>query len=855
MTRISPLLQNQIQEHKTRNLEHEKIYEDLRRHANDVHPNAPKARLINETLSQSVVSYFKDTKQDFVNLKDTVKTGKMSDNSLGRLNDLGMKIGGLLIASFLAIHSKSANESAMRFVGTGAFFASMKLWPKIFINLPAKLIHGVDPGQRYISAQGDKKDFYLDNQFLPWDITDIKDEKEQRRHQKVTLQNRTLWMATAGAGVPIMTALMSNRLEPVVARTIALNAAHNVNHHSKTKEGLKEYVQAAPSILRNEAEIQALCEEYAHDPLNPEFAKKLSKLMKIHEFKFKDPDWSKTINAFSVNDFQNSLAELWKEQAQVTCSTEALAQRLRELTTSLPQNAMDMFDYFGELKEVASNNVVRLLSDKDIQDIISAIPGNEKGTVTFSYRDLEKLIRGIRLQESLLEYQERAKTTPKLFSKPFASYNLDLSNGNLLNLEQQFKDAHIMIAKDANKQKVEYEPLLDGTRLAKRGIDSGNQSVQNWLKSFEWNDRSFFSVIQAYNRDVIAPVRGRVLRYLKLSNPVVGSTADSVYTNAYSRTMKNLFNKLGYGIDSNHKHLQQVMDFFKIHILHQNDKIVKARPGACVKDIVEQDKSVCAQSLVNFFKSLVKDVEFGSVEYNHIIEDLTQSQLTYSELRAADVVANRENISFIEKRGIHPTLDKAVLGNGSGSMANILANYASEQKTNINAIISRLAVCTNFESRLKEGLIKIDNVDLKELPELLAVARSLIYEGCVSQTVINNSAGTLNTSNYMKVAEAIYSKEAFENEPVFVKQSVAKVLEYIRKNSDFQANDKYLANGDLVGLVKDYATKLYPGLKWMKKVGIVAIILAAGTLLIQPFFGNIKKEFSKEDAKGKGGAN
>ena len=137
MTKISPLLQNQIQEQKRTNNEHERVYEDLRKHANDVHPNAPKAKLINEGPLESVVSYIKDTKQDFVNLDTTVRTGKMTDNNLGRLNDLGIKIGGLLIASYLAIHSKSKNEAAMKFIGTGAFFASMKLWPKIFIFGPA----------------------------------------------------------------------------------------------------------------------------------------------------------------------------------------------------------------------------------------------------------------------------------------------------------------------------------------------------------------------------------------------------------------------------------------------------------------------------------------------------------------------------------------------------------------------------------------------------------------------------------------------------------------------------------------------------------------------------------------------
>ena len=76
MTKISPLLQNQIQENKTTNYEHERVYENLRKHANDVRPNAPKARLVNETPLQSVVSYLKDTKQDIVNFIELLKPAK-----------------------------------------------------------------------------------------------------------------------------------------------------------------------------------------------------------------------------------------------------------------------------------------------------------------------------------------------------------------------------------------------------------------------------------------------------------------------------------------------------------------------------------------------------------------------------------------------------------------------------------------------------------------------------------------------------------------------------------------------------------------------------------------------------------
>ena len=778
----------------------------------------------------------------------------MSDNNLGRLNDLGMKVGGLLIASFLALHSKSKNEAAMRFIGTGAFFASMKLWPKIFINLPAKLIHKVDPGKKYISAQGDKKDFYLDNQFLPWDITPIKDEKEQRRHQKVALQNRTLWMATAGASVPLMTALMSNQLEPVVARTIALHSADEINRNAKN---IEEYIKSAKPVVKHEQEIAQLCEQYKNDPMNPEFAKKLAGYLRIHELNFKDPDWAKTVNDFSITNFQDGLKGLWKAETEVTLTPDELRDSLIKLTYKAPAKMASLFSEDGEavaaeIKQVAKKQDIQLLSKEEINDVVQAL-FQGKDSATISYKELEDTIDGLRIRKSLNNLEIEAKKLlerhdKKQLERSFEEYNFDTSD--LKNLRRQFEQSGIRFIKEGS-------PIPIGEfEFAKGEITSGSEVVQNWMKTFKWNDESFFTAIKEYNRDVVSVARGRLSKYLKLANPAIGQNADSIYTNAYSRTMKNLFKRLNVSIDNSKSPYYKLKDFVKIHILGQDKNAVLATGHISLKDIVEKDRKTVVESLSAYFSGLVKDVEFGSIEYRKIIDDLTKTQLTYREESAVKTITDKDNIKYIEKRRIQPALDKSIYGETNSSIANILSNYAKEQKTNINAIISRLAMCANFEARLKEGKILIDGTDIRKLsPEFLEIAKSLMYEGNVSQTVINNAAGTINTSDYLKVVNAVYSKEAFENEPQFVKESVSKIVNYIKRNSDFQANDKYLANSDLYGLVKDYATRLYPGMKWMKKVGIASIILTSITLLIQPVFGNIKKEFPEDNKKDKGGNN
>ena len=238
MPNISPLTSRMMTDNTNQNEHQEKIYKHLAQHANDVKPNEAKARLVKENPLQSAASAVGDTFKDGKNFVIAAKTGKLNDNSLGRINDLGLKAGALLIAGFLASNAKTKTNAIMQFLGGATFLSVMSLWPKIFINLPARLVHGFRIDQKYISAQGDKKDVYLDNQFIPTDIfskQELKDnarrsgidyesengeEKILRKMQKTALQNRTLWMATAGFATPLLTAVIGDKIEPLVKNAV-----------------------------------------------------------------------------------------------------------------------------------------------------------------------------------------------------------------------------------------------------------------------------------------------------------------------------------------------------------------------------------------------------------------------------------------------------------------------------------------------------------------------------------------------------------------------------------------------------------------------------------------------------------
>lgn len=189
-----------------------------------IKPLPSNGKLVKVGPFEVMSEFRKDIKYDMKALAHAAK-GEANDHELGRLNDVGMKVGGLAIAAYLATKKATPMTKAFEFIGLASFFAAMDLWPKLFIQLPAKLVHGVDVRQQYEDNYGRKKMFYQDHQFIPWDLYSDKEidkigdrlnvpknipnrrEFIQEKMRKIALQNNTLWMLTAGFATPVMSAL------------------------------------------------------------------------------------------------------------------------------------------------------------------------------------------------------------------------------------------------------------------------------------------------------------------------------------------------------------------------------------------------------------------------------------------------------------------------------------------------------------------------------------------------------------------------------------------------------------------------------------------------------------------------
>lgn len=257
-----------------------------------IKPLPNNGKLVRPSIFDIPSEIRKDIIYDTKALGHAVK-GEANDHELGRINDVGMKLGGLAIAAYLFTKKQTPMTKVFEFIGLGTFFAAMDLWPKLFIQLPAYLIHGVNVRQQYEDSFGRKKMFYQDHQFIPWDLyseqeinkigdrlnvpKDIPNRREfiQEKMRKIALQNNTLWMLTAGFATPVMSALMCNMLEKPIAKYLT-----NIKDKKADKlidnfsEEVKKY-----NFANDEKLLQEILNENNGKALTSETVETISKIM------------------------------------------------------------------------------------------------------------------------------------------------------------------------------------------------------------------------------------------------------------------------------------------------------------------------------------------------------------------------------------------------------------------------------------------------------------------------------------------------------------------------------------------------------------------------------------------------
>lgn len=404
-----------------------------------IRPLPAHGKLVKNGIFDMPSEFIKDMRYNYRALKHSIK-GEANDHELGRLNDMGMKLGGLAIATYLFSRKATPLTKIMEFVGLTSFFAAMDLWPKIALQIPAYLIHGFNIRQEYIDNYGRKKMVYLDHQFIPWDLysdedinkignklhvpKDIPNRREfiQEKMRKIALQNNTMWMLTAGFATPIMSALICNACEKPIQRyqDARLNKKANnllINFNKETEKiNFKDNVKNLEKIL----------EENKDKTISPELLKKIYENLSENL----DPAISKYLEADLINLIPNirnysirqetiknvhtQLTEHFSQlslPAEVTDSiipnTEELIQLMRE-KNALNDNAADVSEYSKFVQELVNEKI-----DKYIQQNPDNIIGKKlkfhfkKYIHSQNYREPSKL-------NASFKYESSAKLTDNL---------------------------------------------------------------------------------------------------------------------------------------------------------------------------------------------------------------------------------------------------------------------------------------------------------------------------------------------------------------------------------------------------------------------------------------------------------
>lgn len=330
-----------------------------------IKPLPSNGHLVRNSLFDIPSEIFKDIKYSSKAFVHSVK-GTANDNELGYLNNLGMKLGGIAIASYLYARKSSPLSKIMEFVGLASFFAAMDIWPKLSLQLPAYLIHGFDIRQQYRDNYGNKKFVFQDHQFIPWDLysdeeinkigdklgvdKNMKNRRDfiQEKMRKIALQNNTMWMLTAGFATPIMSALICEALKNPIHdyQDIKLNKNTNALLSNFNTE-IEKYDYSDKT-----KHLEKLFEKFKGKAVTPEIFDKISKTM------------TQDLDAITTNAVKRDLKNL-------------ISQKGYDIDVSTFEN---LSSFFNEQLKSQFNEYAEILTPTPL-DIISKIEENKKRVI------------------------------------------------------------------------------------------------------------------------------------------------------------------------------------------------------------------------------------------------------------------------------------------------------------------------------------------------------------------------------------------------------------------------------------------------------------------------------------------
>ncbi len=391
----------------------------------------PKGKLVRENPIQAAKSNATALKNDVVNLGVALKDGYSSDYSLGRMNDLGIKLGAAGIAGYLFTRKTTPKAKLMEFAGAGVFLGVMQLWQKLFIAAPIKARFGVDINQKYVDSMGNVKRLGMDNQFIPQLETDeeldkmadnmglpknmeFRREYAREKRRKLMLQGNTLNLLAAGAATPVMTALLCNKIEDMVdshtSQSKLIKSIKDVDNMQETvnkKATSRTFGKENSDIIRKYSKYTGKIDDTFFNGL----ADAYNPVYMIQDGKLKD----------MIPDITSTIAEDLKSLYASSMDVDSLSKDVYEL-------------FFNNAKENGDSLVIK-----------PVIPQQEQiCTVEISKQELQNTIKKVvdRVKKGEIEYDSReilkALDEEEKLSKTVEISKTRLSDANLDGISEAY---------------------------------------------------------------------------------------------------------------------------------------------------------------------------------------------------------------------------------------------------------------------------------------------------------------------------------------------------------------------------------------------------------------------------------
>ena len=406
-----------------------------------IKPLPSNGKLLNPTIMDYPAEIQKDIKYDIKAFYHALR-GKANDHELGRLNDVGMKFGGLVLASYLFTKKQTPKTKLFEFIGFGTFFAAMDLWPKLFIQLPAQLVHGFNVRQYYEDNYGRKKLFYQDHQFIPWDLypddeinrigdrlgipKDIPNRRNaiQEKMRQIALQNNTLWMLTSGFATPLISALLCNALEKPVNKItdqkmdkFADNLLEHFPQEIKKYDFSKGSAELAKILTENEGKpITKELVESLHKNISNGLDKVVSDSLKRDLDLLLPQDKNYKITDNSVKAIQDTIREVLKPIKLPENIVERIIPNAQTLTEEYTSKGL-LNGTYNDFTD--HSKVLQTILTKNIEDVSSELDEQTKRRLQFNAKKIvhsqklgkdSPLFEALKLEPAEILTPEKVKT-------------------------------------------------------------------------------------------------------------------------------------------------------------------------------------------------------------------------------------------------------------------------------------------------------------------------------------------------------------------------------------------------------------------------------------------------------------